>query len=66
MMLIPFTSFADSTRSLSPAERARREQAFYDHEAHAEPWIVAVKRFAPLPLMVAVVAGLAGLSHALS
>jgi hypothetical protein len=30
MMLIPFISFADSTRSLSRAERARQEQAFYD------------------------------------
>ena len=65
MMLVPFTSFADTTRSLSPAERARQDQAFYDQEAHAEPWIVAAKRFAPIPLMATVVAGLAGLSHAL-
>jgi hypothetical protein len=66
MRSIPF--FGPSPDSLAPRSRAdlaREEQAFYEAHANSEPWKTALKRFAAIPLVLAVFAAFVGLSHAL-
>jgi hypothetical protein len=55
----------DSLAPRSPADRAREEQAFYDLHANSEPWKTALKRLAPIPVVLGILAAVVGLSHAL-
>ena len=63
--ILPFSRSSDHSAPRSRADRVREEQTFYESHANAEPWKVALKRFAPIPLGLIFFATLVALSHAL-
>jgi hypothetical protein len=63
--MLPFSRSSDHSVPRSRSDRVREEQAFYESHANAEPWKVALKQFAPIPLGLIFFATLVALSHAL-